>query len=247
MMRIKQMIRSLLFRLGYQVVKIENVVHRSSPYGYEPWFIDSVISKIDFVIDAGANRGTFTTKVRASAFNNRLPALLVEPNPSLNEYLRRTFRDNATISSMALSDYAGVTEFEIAANDGNSSSILKMQDAHLNNAPHAGIVKKISVKTETLDNLTEGIAFEKALLKIDVQGAELLLLKGAKNTLKRTAAILVEMSYVELYENCAKAHEVEELLFQNGYRLMAIEPIFLDKDTQFWLQADGYFVHESCL
>lgn len=247
MTSIKGFIRKIFSILGYQVTKIENASYRSSPYGYEPWFIDSVISKIDFVIDAGANRGTFTTKVRVSAGKNSLPALLVEPNPSLNSYLKQEFSENATISSVALSDHKGSTEFEIAANDGNSSSILEMQASHLRNAPHAKIVKKISVQTDTLDNLTENLTFKKALLKIDVQGAELLLLKGASNTLGRTAAILVEMSYLELYKNCALAHEVEEILFRHGYRLMAIEPIFLDKDTQFWLQADGYFVHESCL
>ena len=57
------------------------------------------------------------------------------------------------------------------------------------------------------------------LLKIDVQGFELEVLKGATGMLPHIDAVYVEASYVELYEGQALHEEIERFLIEAGFTL----------------------------
>lgn len=58
-----------------------------------------------------------------------------------------------------------------------------------------------------------------ALLKIEVQGFELEVLKGATDLLRHVDAVYVEASYVELYEGQALHQEIERFLTDAGFTL----------------------------
>ncbi|MFX8747328.1 FkbM family methyltransferase, partial [Acinetobacter baumannii] len=61
-----------------------------------------------------------------------------------------------------------------------------------------------------------------ALLKIDVQGGELDVLKGAESLLSSFAAIYVECSYVSLYEGQALASDVIAFLAERGFLIAGV-------------------------
>ena len=58
-----------------------------------------------------------------------------------------------------------------------------------------------------------------ALLKIDVQGAEIEVLAGCEGLLGRFRYVYVELSLVELYEGQPPCHEVMRYLAQKNFRL----------------------------
>jgi hypothetical protein len=57
-----------------------------------------------------------------------------------------------------------------------------------------------------------------ALLNVDVQGAELLVLAGGRSALASIGAVIAEVSLVELYEGSASEDEIAALLGSYGFR-----------------------------
>lgn len=78
----------------------------------------------------------------------------------------------------------------------------------------------IEVDADRLDSLLERSGIDSAdfqLLNVDVQGAELPVLRGAERTLASVAAILVEVHVVELYGGATSEREVDEFLTARGF------------------------------
>jgi Methyltransferase FkbM domain len=69
---------------------------------------------------------------------------------------------------------------------------------------------------DLLDDLGETAAAYN-ILNIDVQGAELMVLRGAERTLAFVDVINVEVSFAELYAGCAQIDEVDDFLEQRGF------------------------------
>ena len=60
-------------------------------------------------------------------------------------------------------------------------------------------------------------------MNLDIQGAELLALKGAGEILKHIDYIYTEVNVNELYEGCALLPELESFLKKRGFKIFAIE------------------------
>jgi len=83
---------------------------------------------------------------------------------------------------------------------------------------------------------------ESIWLKIDVQGFELSVLKGAGDFLRKAAAIELELSLVPLYEGQPLMCDLIRFLNENGFSLVAMQEIFSDPETRETLQIDGIFL-----
>lgn len=55
------------------------------------------------------------------------------------------------------------------------------------------------------------------LIKLDVQGYELEVLKGAKKSLEKTQAVLMEVSLIDMYENNPLLHDVTAFMKEQGF------------------------------
>ena len=106
-----------------------------------------------------------------------------------------------------------------------SSSLLKV-NTQLSDTYFAENIKTVATENIELSTLDEEIPNHLAvdLLKIDVQGYELEVLRGGTNTLKRTAMILVEMQNHQIYEDAAQYYEIDEFLRQQSFGLFEIIP-----------------------
>lgn len=85
------------------------------------------------------------------------------------------------------------------------------------------LVAKKRIKTEKLDVALRNAGFADrnvGLLKLDVQGAELLVLKGAPETLSRTAVVYTEVEFAPLYKNQPLFHDIDALLRASGFELI---------------------------
>jgi hypothetical protein len=71
------------------------------------------------------------------------------------------------------------------------------------------------VQTRRLDNVAE--VYELDFLKIDVQGSELAIFRGARSKLARAVAIQTEVSFITLYEKEPAFGEVDVELRSQGF------------------------------
>lgn len=145
----------------------------------------------------------------------------VEANKKLyRKFRRRLDKSINHISCAVISDKDGESvSFKITSNL-QSSSILKLKQ-HLQVHPEIREIKKQKRKTTTIDTLLKDSNLSKNnidLLNLDIQGAELLALKGATNTLPGVKSVFTEVNEAELYENCALIHEIYDFLNSFGFR-----------------------------
>lgn len=161
------------------------------------------------VIDIGASTGVWTSECR-EVFPDA-DYFLVDPLPRNEAALAALAGRDRRLSYWrgALGARSGETVFY---DHGDQSSAL---------ASPAFPGTPIVVPIRTLDEvLGEHPLRDPLLLKIDVQGFELEVLRGATETLTRTELILVEVNFLESYENGALAHEVIALLGDHGFRIL---------------------------
>jgi len=170
------------------------------------------------VMDIGANIGIYT--ILLSHIYPKAKIIAIEASPTIFEMLRSNCKlnnlvfsgSNVLLINKAISDKDDITtEFyekhsmstmlkEFLTN--LSSTILTNQDE----------LNKKLVRTVTIDNLVETIGVnEISLLKIDVEGAEVLALKGAIKTLtqKKIKNIVIEYHSLENYNYIVKLLEEE--------------------------------------
>jgi len=242
---LKILLKKILLTFGLKITKVQKDLNAESEWGHPITvdFLRRFAGKTDVLIDVGANRGMF-----ARAYNHFAPNrswYMFEPIPVLSLFLKSTFvSGSVTIFEKAISDIASTKKnFYVSENDGQSSSLLKMGNRHLEVSPDSRQLETLSVEVSTLDIDLAKIPFSKAFMKVDVQGSELSVFKGAIETLKRVAAIHTEVSLTSLYDNDTPATEVINFLVSQGFLIYGIDPWFRDfKSAGELLQADILFV-----
>lgn len=198
---------------------------------------------IDLVLDVGANTGQFASDIRHWGYAGRIVSF--EPLSSAHADLMQVAAGDAAwdiYPRCALGDYNGEVEINIAGNS-ESSSILPMLEAHCSAAPESVYQGKEKVAISTLDSVA-GQYIQDArgiFLKIDTQGFEWQVLDGAGATLPHIKGVLVELSFVPLYEGQHLWREVLERLESEGFTLWGFKPVFSDPMSGRTLQVDGIF------
>ncbi|MGX6446633.1 FkbM family methyltransferase [Patulibacter sp. S7RM1-6] len=190
------------------------------------------------VLDVGASRGQFALHAR-----RRFPGARVvcfEPLPSSQDTLRAVLGDRVELRPVAVGAATGTATMHVSAAD-DSSSLLPIGRRQRAEFPGTHEERRIDVPVVTLSSvLAEGLQGP-VLLKIDVQGLELDVLRGAGEALSTAVdAIFVECSFVELYDGQALADEVVAHLLERGFRLVGVHGVATAHDGQA-LQADFLF------
>lgn len=168
------------------------------------------------------------------------PIYLVEANPEVSPALQEKFKSNdrITVFPFAVSDRSGTTEFVIHKTEkgGMESSGLLNLKMLGEIVPSFNSEVRYEVPTITLDSLMEKEALiEKiGLLVIDVQGAEMLVLKGGGNFLKNVDAVICEVNLIQTYEGCPLESEIDEVFKKLGFtKRLGIYHELYDKDGRF--------------
>jgi FkbM family methyltransferase len=101
-------------------------------------------------------------------------------------------------------------------------------------------------RMETLDGvLAEAGVPQTDLLKLDVQGYELEVLKGAVKTLTAAPAVLIEVSTVELYQGSPLFHEVVAFMEAHGYRVYDVCSLMRLHSNDTLVQLDLLFLRAN--
>lgn len=200
----------------------------------------SIGKNFNTIIDIGANKGQFVLVARKC-----FPEAMIysfEPLAEPARSFRRIFADDTltTLHEMAIGPTEGEQIIHISKSN-DSSSLLPISDLQSRIFPGTEEVATRSITITPLENVISEEKIESpALLKIDVQGYELEVLKGCKSLLNQFDYVYVECSFVELYEGQALAHEVIKYL---GRRHFILESIHNPSVTKYHsvLQADFLF------
>jgi len=170
----------------------------------------------DVVIDCGAHFGLYSL-IAARAMENRGTVLAVEPNPEsaalLGGNLDRCGATCARVIQAAVSSSDGTTDLYVGAPDEAAFAGLNAQIEH---------EKQIAVNTVSLDTLRENNAIQRAqFVKIDVEGAELEVLDGAKASLRSDALplLMVEFNENHLKRAGRTTRELADALTAHKYTL----------------------------
>ena len=187
------------------------------------------------VLDVGANRAEWS-KHAAKVFPDAV-FTLVEPvqeyGPILDRFLEG--HPGSTRLEAALGSAVGTVDIIIDPGLVGSSLLAPTQDGHVR-----------QVEIQTLDGLIENGRLETPdLVKIDVQGAELDVLNGARRCLAKGPVVIVEVSLSRFYPLQPLASEVITFLANEGYVLFdAWGLIRRDRDTRL-LQMDVCLCRED--
>lgn len=170
------------------------------------------------VVDVGASRGQF-----ALFALKKWPAAEVicfEPIPDAAESLHRALGGRVVIHRTALGSEDSTHTLNLSAKD-DSSSLLKFA-AQAAQYPGTGSVGVVDVPVRTLASHLGPDLQDPILLKIDVQGYELEVLRGSLPQLERVDEVLCECSFLELYEGQPMASEVISFLAAAGFTLVGV-------------------------
>ncbi len=175
------------------------------------------------VIHIGAHRAQERNSYLGSGLTN---TIWIEANPELAKWLINLCKGSESAKwfvnlwkecvfnyAVCDEDYAE-RDFHLANNDGESSSLLKPKE-HIEKYSEVGFEETIQVSTIQLDTLIAEQDIDIAgynFLNMDIQGAELLALRGMARTLPHMAALFTEVNFIEMYTNCALIAELDVYL-----------------------------------
>ena len=158
--------------------------------------------QIKSVIDVGANVGQFGIDIRRYGFEGQI--ISYEPVQKAFNTLSLTAQKYQPWKVFQLGLGADESELSInvSGNAGLSSSILKMGTMHLDNFPDSATVSIEKIKISTIDQQLKILEIkpEEVMLKLDVQGYESEVLKGASQSISKIPLCYLEVSIIPMYE-----------------------------------------------
>jgi len=196
------------------------------------------------VVDIGANRGQFSLAARRWAPRARVIAF--EPLSGPAARFGKVFQGDYSVilHQAAIGPETGEATIHVSAAD-DSSSLLPISGLQERLFPGTEEVRTETVKVGRLaDFVSPKEIAGPALLKLDVQGFELEVLRGCEDLLDRFANVYAECSFVELYKGQALAHEIIAWLQERGFHLSGVYNLSYDR-RRLAVQGDFLFVNAS--
>lgn len=190
--------------------------------------------------DVGANRGQ-TIQLLQDCFV--FPAIhSFEPaSASYAALTKQSFGSQVHIYELAFGEEVGVAEFNNFKHSELNSFLSMNADKGENLFAEEEVISVESVRVETLDNFCNSHNIDRIdLLKIDTQGFELPVLRGAIGLLEqqKIGAILLELNFATLYEGQSDPLEILQLLRSHKMRLVDYyEKVRIDETELSWTTA----------
>ncbi|MCW3123116.1 MAG: methyltransferase, FkbM family domain protein [Flavipsychrobacter sp.] len=164
--------------------------------------LEQYVKEGDIVIEAGANLGSETVLLSKMVGKGRVYGF--EPNPYTFDRLK---------TNVAINELTNVEVFDIAMGEKNGSISFNIYPKNFCNAGMSSkymetpLTRKITVQQQTLDSFVKAHNISKVdFLKMDIQGAEMDLLKGAGETMAKYKP-KVFLEALEVYNDVKAMYE----------------------------------------
>jgi len=185
--------------------------------------LKDLVNKYEFkpkgILHIGAHLGEESKDYNDLGIDN---VVWIEGNEKLITNLKSNVGSNTVLNYLVSDKDDEEYDFNLS-NNGQSSSILEM-DKHLKHHPQVKYVDTIKVKSKRVDTIFEENNLNESdydFINLDIQGAELMALKGMSDMLKSFKYIYTEVNTGEVYKGCAKMNEIDEFL--SGYGFERVE------------------------
>lgn len=196
--------------------------------------------KYKTVVDIGSNNGQFSLVTKYFLPNVKIFAF--DPLKSSKQKYNNLFKKDKKINffNVAIGSKIQKKNFFISNKD-DSSSLLPIGLNQLKNYPNTFTKSQGITDVVPLSKVLNRYQIDNpALLKIDVQGYELEVLKGSKNLIKEFDYIYCECSFIELYYRQPLVGEIINWLARNNFEMIEIKNISYDSKGNS-IQADFFF------
>lgn len=166
-------------------------------------------------IDIGANVGDFTKRLYYRYPECRI--VMVEANPNCEPYLRLLGKPYEIV---ALSDKAGHADLYVEKINpvATGASLYKENTDWYGE----GKYETVTVPTKTLDSCNYFNGEPIDFIKMDVQGAELDILKGGEKTIKNTQYVSIEASLAEYNQGAPMIGDIVDKMSEYGFYILDI-------------------------
>lgn len=221
----KNIISSIAKKMGYTIVKsstyqqkktkeVQNIENKASLLDMFYANIKAAGFNPSFIIDIGSNTGTWTRKFLENFPNTKI--LMVEPQERLKPHFEDLLSEKVQILNVGVGDKNDILKFTIADRDDSCSFIYSEEEAK-----EMGL-DQIDIPIKTLDTIIEENNLPiPNLVKIDAEGLDVEVIKGASSILGKTEIILVETTVTcPTYKNTTTA--MIKLMDEKGYQIYEI-------------------------
>jgi FkbM family methyltransferase len=218
-------------RHGYEIVQTSS----GTLLGVHLWRLFAQLD-VNIVIDVGARLGEYGLWLRRNGYNGWIHSF--EPvSDNFAELSRRAARDARwVVHNAALGSEAQYAEINVAARTDFSSFLTPTSYAAKTFGPAPEIAATERVRVQTLDEIFGGliapIPDPHVYLKLDTQGWDLEVLRGASGCLPRIGALQTEVSVLAVYEGMPTMSESLDYLSSSGFALSGLFPVSLDEQLR---------------
>lgn len=220
----KKLIHNFFDKIGLQLSIKKNLWYQNAFDVQQRIFGNRKNDKL-VIFDVGASVGPIVRKYKELFPQSHIHAF--EPLPDffeqLIEYTKPLSADVSYNNYGLYSSIGNVTFYNTESEV--SSSILPPNNSGTWVDNHIVESKKLTIKTNTLDNYcAENNLDHIDILKMDIQGSELEVLKGAENLLmkKKIELIYCEIWFIQSYKNQPMFGEIAAYLEKFGYRIFGL-------------------------
>jgi len=214
---------------------------------YEAELFKKLVKRGDVVVDIGAHIGHYTL-IAADLVGEDGKVFAFEPAPDNYAFLVKNVEvngyNNVTTVQKAVSNKGGTTKLLLNPHDTGQHAIYNGYDDR----------NSLVIETVTLDDFFKDKENRIDIIKMDVEGAEMLVLQGMSEILKRNndLKIFTEFSPTMLRRAGSSPEEYLKQLMSSGFKLFYIneksetlEPIDIDKAMQ--IGAEQKWTNLLCL
>ena len=227
---------SLNFRLIYSLIK-------GVAAGTEHLNFLSCFKNLNTIVDIGAHQGQFAL-ISKYKFKS---AKIYSFDPLKNSMMKYSqilkVKDGCTFFNTAIGNTNSLKKINISKKD-DSSSILTITDQQTKTFKNTEKIDEEDIKIQKLNDCIDKNTLNKpCLMKIDVQGYELEVLKGSEQLLKYFDYLYIECSSVEFYKNQPLFDDINNWLNKRNFSFVKSYNDYKDLENK-TIQADYYFINE---
>ncbi len=224
--------KQFLRKLGYDIVR------------YHPQF-DALARPLGIrtILDIGANTGAYARTMRETFPDTDI--ISFEPLPDCFAQLEHAMHGDEKFRALnvALGEKNGTTTMQ-RSSFHPSSSLRPMAALHKTLYPKSAQMTEQKIEIRRLDDLAPELKLEQPLLiKMDVQGFEDAVMRGGRETISRASLLVIETSFVTLYEGQPLFADIHALAREMGFVYHGRGESHFDK-TDKLLYEDALFMKE---
>ena len=228
---LKKSVGYLVRKLGYEIIPVSRIMPRDIAEHLKSLFR---IINVSCVLDVGANIGQYRDFLRSQVKYEGLIVSFEPVNKAVKVLRKKAKTDsNWLIYHCALASQSGVNRINVMKAD-DLSSFLSPDSSATNLFDHCNVIDHMEdVQVMTLDSALSELRRrqdigDRLFLKMDTQGYDLEVLKGAETNLSQISALQTELSCMRIYKGMPGYLKVLNALDKRGFQLSGLFPVTQD-------------------